>query len=113
MIDLYSQIKQAHWNVKGTRFYQPHDLFDRLVDEVRNHVDLTAERATALGGTALGTLRMSAASSRIAEYPLGLVDGRQHVEAFPTRFSRLNYAKIGLRLSVNHRPGRRQIRQAR
>lgn len=50
MIDLYSQIKQAHWNVKGTRFYQPHDLFARLVDEVRNHVDLTAERATALGG---------------------------------------------------------------
>ncbi len=47
MADLYSQIKQAHWNVKGMQFFQLHELFDRLADEVRNHVDLIAERSTA------------------------------------------------------------------
>jgi starvation-inducible DNA-binding protein len=64
-------------------------MFDRLTGEVRNHVDLIAERSTALGGTALGTVRMSAAASRISEYPLNLVDGRRHVEALTTRFSSL------------------------
>ena len=26
--DLYSQAKQAHWNVKGPEFFQLHELFD-------------------------------------------------------------------------------------
>ena len=28
--DLYSQTKQAHWNVKGIHFYPLHLLFDQL-----------------------------------------------------------------------------------
>jgi starvation-inducible DNA-binding protein len=36
--DLYSQIKQAHWNVKGTQFYQLHELFDDLADQVEDQV---------------------------------------------------------------------------
>ena len=87
--DLYSQTKQAHWNVKGMHFYQLHQLFDTLADAVEEYVDLIAERATALGGTALGTVRMSAAASRLPEYPLDAVDGRQHVEALTTRFAAL------------------------
>ena len=27
-LDLYTQTKQAHWNVKGTEFFQLHELFD-------------------------------------------------------------------------------------
>jgi len=87
--DLYSQTKQAHWNVKGMHFYQLHELFDTLADAVEEYVDLIAERATALGGTALGTVRMSAATSRLPEYPLDAVDGRQHVEALTARFADL------------------------
>ncbi len=30
--DLYSQTKQAHWNVRGQEFYQLHKLFDDLAD---------------------------------------------------------------------------------
>ena len=48
--DLYSQIKQAHWNVKGPTFFQLHLLFDQLAAEVFPYIDLIAERATALGG---------------------------------------------------------------
>src|SRR5687767_14692724 len=63
--DLYSQSKQAHWNVKGPQFHQLHELFDDLAEELQGYTDLIAERATALGGTALGTVRMSAEASRL------------------------------------------------
>ena len=28
--DLYSQLKQAHWNVKGSDFIQLHELYDEV-----------------------------------------------------------------------------------
>jgi starvation-inducible DNA-binding protein len=88
-IDLYSQIKQAHWNVKGLQFIALHELFDDLAEGVEGHVDTIAERATALGGIALGTTRMAAATSRLPEYPTEAVDGRQHLEALSSRFATL------------------------
>jgi starvation-inducible DNA-binding protein len=87
--DLYSQTKQAHWNVKGPHFYQLHLLFDSLAESIEGYVDLIAERVTALGGTALGTLRMAARASRLPEYPIEAVDGLQHVDALATRFAQL------------------------
>src|SRR5688500_5604352 len=50
--DLYSQTKQAHWNVKGIHFYQLHLLFDALAAKRLEESDEIAERATALGGYA-------------------------------------------------------------
>jgi starvation-inducible DNA-binding protein len=64
--DLYSQTKQAHWNVKGAQFTPLHELFDKLAEELANHADAIAERATALGGLALGTVRLSAAKLAVA-----------------------------------------------
>jgi starvation-inducible DNA-binding protein len=87
--DLYGQTKQAHWNVKGMHFYQFHELFDELAEAVEGYVDLIAERATALGGAAKGTVRMSAAASRLPEYPADAVDGRQHVGALAERYAAL------------------------
>src|SRR3954467_2888942 len=79
--DLYSQTKQAHWNVKGAQFYALHELFDRLAEALEGYVDLIAERATALGGLAQGTVRRSAANSELAEYPLDVTDSLPTVEA--------------------------------
>ena len=87
--DLYGQSKQAHWNVKGPQFHQLHELFDELADQVRGYVDLIAERATALGGTALGTVRMAAGTSRLTEYPLDAGGSMQYVEALAVRFAAL------------------------
>jgi len=87
--DLYSQSKQAHWNVKGRQFYHLHELFDNLAKDLEGYVDLIAERATALGGTALGTVRMSAARSRLAEYPLDTIGSMQNVEVLADRFASL------------------------
>src|SRR3954447_21614509 len=80
-IDLQAQLKQAHWNVKGPHFIGLHELFDKIAEKVQSYVDTIAERVVQLGGIAEGTIRMSAARSRLAEYPLSLGDGSAHVEA--------------------------------
>jgi starvation-inducible DNA-binding protein len=86
--DLYSQTKQAHWNVKGAQFFQLHELFDKLATEVLDYVDTIAERATTLGGTALGTARMSAAASRLPEYP-EVVGSLESLQALVDRYAAL------------------------
>jgi len=80
-VDLQSQAKQAHWNVKGPHFIGLHKLFDEVYEEVSEYVDLIAERTAQLGGVAEGTVRVSAARSRLEEYPLDIADGSAHVQA--------------------------------
>jgi len=80
-IDLQTQTKQAHWNVKGPNFIALHELFDQINEDVEDYVDDIAERAVQLGGVAEGTARMAAKRSSLAEYPAMAVDGRSHVEA--------------------------------
>ena len=80
-IDLQTQTKHAHWNVKGPNFIALHELFDRINEEVEDYVDDIAERAVQLGGVAEGTARMVAKRSSLSEYPANTVDGRSHVEA--------------------------------
>jgi starvation-inducible DNA-binding protein len=80
-IDLQTQTKQAHWNVKGPHFIALHELFDKINEDVEEYVDEIAERAVQLGGVAEGTARMVANRSSLSEYPANTVDGRSHVEA--------------------------------
>ena len=71
--DLYSQLKQAHWNVKGSDFIQLHELYDTIAESVLGFLDEIAERATALGGLATGTVRMAAGATSLEEYPLDAI----------------------------------------
>lgn len=80
-IDLHSQVKQAHWNVKGPSFIALHELFDKIAEELNGHIDDVAERAVQLGGVALGTARLAAANSGLKEYPPGISAGLDHVDA--------------------------------
>lgn len=80
-LDLRLQAKQAHWNVKGASFIALHELFDEVEEELEEHADDIAERAVALGGTALGTVRSAATRSRLQEYPLQIHAGAEHVAA--------------------------------
>ena len=89
LFDLSSQVKQAHWNVKGKDFYQLHKLFDELAEQLLELVDLVAERATALGGYATGTVRMAAACSRLPELPTEINEGLEYVEALSERYAAL------------------------
>lgn len=87
LFDLQSQTKQAHWNVKGMQFIALHELFDDLAETLEDYIDSLAERITALGGTALGTARMSASASRLSEYPIDAVSGQSHLEALVERYA--------------------------
>ncbi|GAB4513789.1 MAG: DNA starvation/stationary phase protection protein Dps [Anaerolineae bacterium] len=87
LTDLYSQTKQAHWNVKGIHFYQLHELFDELAAQVLEFVDMVAERATALGGMAMGTARMAAGNSELSEYPVETVEGKDVVAVLVARYA--------------------------
>jgi starvation-inducible DNA-binding protein len=80
-IDLQSQCKQAHWNVKGDNFIALHELFDKINEDVEDYVDLIAERSVQLGGTAEGTARMVAKRSLLSEYSAQGPDWKHHVEA--------------------------------
>ena len=84
--DLYSQTKQAHWNVVGENFFALHGLFDTLADVVLPFVDAMAERVTALGGIAEGTARMAAANSQLPEFPHKLESGSQALTLLIERF---------------------------
>jgi starvation-inducible DNA-binding protein len=78
-IDLGLQAKQAHWNVKGSNFIALHELFDKVAEVAEAGVDLLAERITALGGTANGTLQTVAKRTRLSAYPPEIVQWREHV----------------------------------
>ena len=80
-IDLQTQCKQAHWNVKGPDFIALHELFDKLNEDVELYVDDIAERAVQLGGTADGTARSVAKRTTLGEYAAKSGAGRDHVEA--------------------------------
>ena len=83
--DLQSQVKQAHWNVKGSDFWQLHKLFDEVAERAEEWVDELAERVTALGGYATGTVRMAAASSTLPEFPTEISDSMAYVRAVSER----------------------------
>jgi starvation-inducible DNA-binding protein len=86
-IDLQSQCKQAHWNVKGPSFIALHKLFDEVNEAVEDYVDLIAERIVQLGGVAEGTVRVVAATSALIDYPLALSSGEEHVAALSDSLS--------------------------
>jgi starvation-inducible DNA-binding protein len=80
-IDLQTQCKQAHWNVKGPTFIALHKLFDEINEDVEEYVDLIAERVVQLGGIAEGTVGVVADRSTLVDYPLALSTGAEHVAA--------------------------------
>jgi starvation-inducible DNA-binding protein len=87
--DLYTQTKQAHWNIKGPQFIALHELFDKLAAELLPFADELAERVTALGGLALGTARIVASASKLPDWPAETTSGSHVVAALADRFAAL------------------------
>jgi starvation-inducible DNA-binding protein len=83
-IDLRLQAKQAHWTVKGPNFIALHELFDRVAGDVDGYADEIAERIQQLGGHVEGTAVAIARRSTLAEYPIEIFEGRDHVRALST-----------------------------
>src|SRR5437773_10825768 len=75
-VDLQTQMKQAHWNVKGPHFIGLHELFDQIDEAVEGYVDLIAERIVQLGGVAEGSGRVAAGRPRADGSPLVVPQGQ-------------------------------------
>jgi len=84
-LDLHSQIKVAHWNIKGPHFSSLHPLFETFAVSLANHNDALAERAVTLGGRAFGTARHVAQSSKLPEYPQETSRDLEHVKLLADR----------------------------
>ena len=80
-VDLQTQCKYAHWNVKGPNFIALHELFDKVNEDVEEYVDLIAERVVQLGGNAEGTARMIVKRSNLPEYDAKTATGHDHILA--------------------------------
>ena len=84
-LDLHSQIKVAHWNIKGPQFAALHPLFETFAVSLAGHNDDIAERAVTLGGRAYGTAHHVAKSSRLPEYPQETSRDLEHVRLLAER----------------------------
>jgi starvation-inducible DNA-binding protein len=87
-VDLRSQARQAHFNVKGPYIQELKSLFDGLARDLRQFTDLIAEHINALGGQSVATVRSVAYESGLREYPLDAVDAHDHLEALLSGYSR-------------------------
>jgi len=85
-LDLHSQIKVAHWNIKGPQFAALHPLFEEFAVSLANHNDNIAERAVTLGARVYGTTRHVAQKSRLPEYPQETTRDLEHVKNLAERF---------------------------
>lgn len=99
LLDLWSQVKQAHWNIHGANFIAIHEFLDKLADSLTDQVDEVAERIVQLGGVAEGTIRMGAKSTILKESESGVLPIPSALEALADR-----YAKIGalIRKEIEH-----------
>ena len=66
---LYAKTRNYHWNVAAPNFSELHKFFESQYAELEGIVDEVAERARALGGRALGTLKEYLEVTRLKENP--------------------------------------------
>jgi len=86
-VDLKTQVKQAQWNVTGINSYHLYELFDEIATEVEVYIDLLAERVTTLGGLAIGTARTAVRQTILPEYPLHMIESKDHVVSLAERLA--------------------------
>ena len=87
-LDLHSQIKVAHWNIKGPHFAALHPLFETFAVGLALHNDTIAERAVTLGANAYGTARHVAKASKLPDYPQETSRDLEHVKLLSERIEK-------------------------
>lgn len=84
-LDLHSQLKVAHWNIRGPQFAALHPLFETFAVGLAAQTDAVAERAVTLGARAYGTARHVARTSRLPDYPQETTRDMDHVRLLAER----------------------------
>ncbi|MGA8114556.1 MAG: DNA starvation/stationary phase protection protein [Actinocatenispora sp.] len=82
LVDLSLQAKQAHWNLIGKNFRSLHLQLDDVVDIARNHMDVVAERAIAIGVNPDGRAETVAKSAHTKQLNEGYISDEDVVKAF-------------------------------
>lgn len=82
LVDLSLQAKQAHWNLTGRHFRSLHLQLDEVVDLARNHMDVVAERAVAIGANPDGRAETVAKGAHTDQLPDGYLKDTDVVAAF-------------------------------
>jgi starvation-inducible DNA-binding protein len=96
LLDLASQVKFAHWNVRGLQFYSLHQLFDAFASTLNEQIDTVAERIVTLGGVAYGTVRQAATESSLPEFPSQSGEALVVITALAERTAQVGKAVRGL-----------------
>jgi starvation-inducible DNA-binding protein len=84
--DLYSQVKQAHWNIVGPNFIAVHLLLDEQAAMLAKQTDTYAERLRAVGGIPSGTIRQAARTSTLPDLEARELPVLEAIEALVHRF---------------------------
>jgi starvation-inducible DNA-binding protein len=63
----YQKLRNYHWNVKGSDFFDLHEQFEMLYTEALNNIDSIAERIRVFGKIPLSTLKDYLDTSEIKE----------------------------------------------
>jgi starvation-inducible DNA-binding protein len=53
----YQKLRNYHWNVKGSDFFDLHEQFEQQYEEARENIDVIAERIRVFGKTPLSTMK--------------------------------------------------------
>jgi len=64
---LFIKTKNFHWHVKGPRFRSLHELFDEQALEIRDQIDVIAERVRKQGGDTLMSVGSVAQHTQIKD----------------------------------------------
>ncbi|NUS74228.1 MAG: DNA starvation/stationary phase protection protein [Corynebacteriales bacterium] len=81
LIDISLQAKQAHWNIIGPNFRSLHLQLDELVAVTREHADVLAERAIAIGVNPDGRAATVAANTKTPQLHDGYIKDAEVVTA--------------------------------
>jgi starvation-inducible DNA-binding protein len=96
-VDLFTQVKQAYWNVKGPHCGALHQLFGESASLVERQCNQIAARIVALGGRADGTVRCVAARSTLPEFDFDTDEGLVYTAQVAERLSLFGKAlRIGI-----------------
>ena len=63
----YQKLRNYHWNVKGSDFFDLHEYFEKLYNESLSNIDSIAERIRVFGKTPLSSLKEYLAVAEIKE----------------------------------------------
>ncbi|HEU5160505.1 MAG TPA: DNA starvation/stationary phase protection protein [Streptosporangiaceae bacterium] len=84
LIDLTLVAKQVHWNLTGSHFRSVHLQLDEVVTMARNHTDIVAERAAAIGVSPDGRAKTVAAESAVPGVKNGWIKDTDGIRSMTT-----------------------------